>query len=385
MDDDNFIELELDVLMQSCYWIVSKFREDDFHQQQSSSRRDLIGGFFDRWINKTHELIIFEKLINKYSTLENSSLNGQKTEKLPYSVLGDSFFYGQGTKKDAPDIIGLKDKNEKIIQFALYNNGSWKLNPNCPHVEVKTFRSNQYLVTIPENQYSDDHYYVIMNSHIRSDYLLSLFDESFFNKKYFDKILLDSDESFIKKNDNDKLIKPLKLEKNKNLGKYELLGIFKGSYIKKYSRFLKEGIKPWYLQTIDEYPNWNSQGEIEPIKLNDGFYTFNRDDDNSFINFIDESNIGEAEGIGIFFKVELVGNSIAFVKKIMKTAIVIDVKGEIKINGFSKINGMFRLNFKKFNRTGNKNEYLISKDTLKCCAKSSEKELIEIFDNLVKE
>lgn len=56
-----------------------------------------------------------------------------------------------------------------------------------------------------------------MNSHIRPDYLLSLFDESFFNKKYFNNILLDLDESFIKKNENNKLIEPVKLEKNKNL------------------------------------------------------------------------------------------------------------------------------------------------------------------------
>lgn len=115
MDDDNFIELDLEVLMQSCYWIVSKFREDNFHQQQSSSRRDLIGGFFDRWINKTHELIIFEKLINKYSSLQISTFNSQEPDKLPYSVLGDSFFYGQGTKKDAPDIIGLKYNDEKLF------------------------------------------------------------------------------------------------------------------------------------------------------------------------------------------------------------------------------------------------------------------------------
>lgn len=349
--DENWVELDIDFLRESCYWITLKFMEDDFHQQQVSSRRDLIGGFFDRWINKTHELIIFEKLLKEYSA-----------EK--YSVVNDYFFYGQGTKKDAPDIIGLKDENDNIYPFAFFNDGSWKLNDECPHVEVKTFRSNQYLVTIPENQYDDNHYYVIMNSHIRPDYLISLFADEFFNKDYFDNIVVNSDDVFIENDSNEKIIKPVELEKNNNLGGYELLGIFKGNEIKKFSKFLEEGIKPWYLMNVSESPKWNSIGAVEePYELSEGFHSFHEND------------------IDIEFYIEVIADSKAIVKKIIKEAIDIEVEGEIRINGESYENGMFRLNFKEFNRTGNKNEYVSSKNTLKCCGLSSQEELINEMDN----
>ena len=58
----------------------------------------MIGGFFDRWFNRAPEFLIFGEL-----------LKGQK-----YDVVIDNFLYGQDTKKNAPDIIGLQ-KNQKTI------------------------------------------------------------------------------------------------------------------------------------------------------------------------------------------------------------------------------------------------------------------------------
>ena len=367
MDEEIFVELEKDFLIESCYWIVSKFREDDFHHQQTLSRRDLIGGFFDRWINKTHELLIFDKLIKK-----------------DYSVVNDTFFYGQGTKKDAPDVIGLKDKNGKKFPFALFDNGSWELQPECPHVEVKTFRSNQYLVTIPKNQYDDNHYYVLLNSCIRSDYLLSLFDvNQFFNEKYYNNILNNSDKVFLKNENDKKLIRPSILEENKDIGKYELLGIFKGEEIKKYSQCLGEGKKPWYLSEVTDCPRWNDSGAVEPFELNTGFYIINENSDKSKnIKKVDLKDLNNPDEIGIPFYIEIPNRSNVKVKKIIKSAIDIEVKGNIEINGVDYDEGMHRLNLKKFNRSGNKVEYVSLKTTLKYCANSSKTELIDIFDSL---
>ena len=140
--DDNFIELDLEVLMQSCYWIVSKFNLDNFHQQQNSSRSDLIGGFFDRWINKTPESLIFNKL------LENKS----------YTAVNDYFFYTDNSSKNAPDIIGL-NYDDKYYKFAVFNDGEWEIIDNTPFIEMKTFRESQNLITIPETQFDKNHFW----------------------------------------------------------------------------------------------------------------------------------------------------------------------------------------------------------------------------------
>ena len=60
MFDDNKkcivdVELTEDVLLKNLYWTVNKFKVDPDHKQQNSSREDLIGGFFDRWISRIPE------------------------------------------------------------------------------------------------------------------------------------------------------------------------------------------------------------------------------------------------------------------------------------------------------------------------------------------
>ncbi len=46
------VELTEEFLRKTIYWIVCKYMMDDFKREQSSSKRALLGGFIDRWMNK---------------------------------------------------------------------------------------------------------------------------------------------------------------------------------------------------------------------------------------------------------------------------------------------------------------------------------------------
>ena len=57
------VKFEKDDLYKLIYWIVCKFKEDEFHHQAASAKSDLIGGFFDRWLNRAPEFLIFRELL----------------------------------------------------------------------------------------------------------------------------------------------------------------------------------------------------------------------------------------------------------------------------------------------------------------------------------
>ena len=159
------VKFEIADLKKLIYWITCKFKEDEFHHLGSASKRDLIGGFYDRWFNRAPEFLIFRELL----------------KNKPYDVVIDNLLYGQDTKKNAPDIIGLKDAKENIIvKFTKYNDGDWENNPNMPIIEVKSFRESQNLISVGDTQMYNDHFYVIAESQVREDYLTVLFKDEVF-------------------------------------------------------------------------------------------------------------------------------------------------------------------------------------------------------------
>ena len=152
------VKLEEDILLKNLYWTVNKFRLDPDHKQQNSSREDLIGGFFDRWISRIPEYLIFDELL---------------PEK--YSPVVDNFIYTDKKSKNAPDIIGLKNKDGTYFPFAKFNNTRWELLPDAPFIEMKVFREDQNLITIPSSQFDLEKYYAIVESYVPEDYLISIF------------------------------------------------------------------------------------------------------------------------------------------------------------------------------------------------------------------
>lgn len=88
------------------YFIAGLAQKQNGHAMQGvlSSKGDLMGGIFDRWINIISESIIFNKCILP------SISNGKSVESIP-----DFYLYNPKCVGIAPDIIGLKiDRNSMV-------------------------------------------------------------------------------------------------------------------------------------------------------------------------------------------------------------------------------------------------------------------------------
>lgn len=306
--NSNEVELTQDYLKQTVYWIINKFIIDSFHKQYNSSRNDLIGGFLDRWVNKIPEFLIFDKLL----------------ENKPYDPVTDFFLYDQETAKNAPDILGLKDNNGVYYPFTKFKNNRWDTPEDMPFVEMKVFRENHKLITIPARQFKPNRYYAIVVSHLSDDYILSLFDSSFFNRKYLDK--LSKIDDFIGLDQGNQLLDPKILEKNK-LGTYELLGIYKWETIKDHC--IKVGLKnkkpekPIYLKNIEEYVPDNV------FKLNSGYY----------------DHFYKIKSIPFFIQLDNDEDEINLVS-VNDLSLIVEINGSVKINDIDCHSGYYEIRFK---------------------------------------
>lgn len=236
------------------YFIISMFQQETIHRQGTSSKSDLIGGFIDRWINKIPEDLIFRKhlLLNKN-----------------YSVINDYFVYGMKSKKNAPDILGLQIENQ-IIKFTEYDTNEWLQIEGMPHIEIKTFRKNQRLVSVRDTQLEDDNYYIFVESNFDNDYLIHLFDEQYLERETLDKITMSN--QFIKDNSQQILIQPPKIliDNKESIGTLEIITIVRGSEFKKRATLCKEEENVFYLKNIVEVTSVRGGLEI-PKKFNEIF------------------------------------------------------------------------------------------------------------------
>jgi len=343
-------EFKLSDLKKLIYWITLKFKEDEFHHQASSTKSDLIGGFFDRWFNRASEFIIFRELLKKKK----------------YDIIIDNFLYGQDTKKNAPDIIGLKDKkNNILVKFALFNNGNWELVSDMPFIEVKTCRQKQKLIAVGDTQMDDKHYYILAESHVREDYLITLFEESVFDKKIFKELSMSND--FIKSDTDKQIISPSILEIKKDLGYFKLIGIFKGNEIKKnciLAGLNNSGIpeKPYYFNSVEKINEINHKCEENIFA---GVFSYGV----GYVPFSILFNTKESK--------------IVIVRKFKGNAIV-KITGEVKLNNELIGDGYYKIIFKKFDRSSKKKEYIGDKSVFDNLAKDVSDELIKKFDKLVK-
>ncbi len=328
-------------LKELCYWIVIKFKEDSFHQQ-FGHRRDLLGGFIDRWINKAPEFLIFDKL------LENKK----------YSVVPDYYLYKSPKQKNSPDILGLK--SDRIIRFTYYENGMWKQVEDMPSIEVKTFRKSQKLITIPLSQFEKGKYYVIVESHITEDYLLSLFNDDFFDEDLLNKITMD--DVFVEADENNDLILPKALNKTDDLGYYELLGIYKGKFLLHLSQIVEPGVEFRYLKNIQ---STNFKRTNCRKKLSSGLY------------------VPKLDGIFVPISLEVIGSDVYLLNE-YKSYLGILVEDKVIVNSVELNKGYHKLIYGRFSKTSEKKELVLSKGSLLMFDEDSTEDLISIFDDIFK-
>lgn len=341
------VELTEEFLRKTINWIVCKYMMDDFKREQSSSKRALLGGFIDRWMNKAPEFLIFNEL------LKNKD----------YSVVNDTFFYTTGESKNAPDVLGLVDENNNCYPFAKFNNNNWDVVKDTPFIEMKTFRGDQKLVTIPFNQFHEDHYYVIVESHLEEDYLLSIFDKKLFDDKYYEEFTSLKD-NFIIANDENVIKEPSKINYGGKLGYYNLLGIYKGKDLLKYSKIVKKGDRPLYfLEESDPPLRFQKRFEVNPeINLDSGINYFGDDE------------------VNIPFDVTLDDNSGVSIKYRTKKTLDVEVNGKVMVDNVRLSEGMRRLQFREFEKNGDIMEVVTTKSILE-----AHNDEISAIDNLIKE
>lgn len=349
------VDLTEDFFKKILYWIICKYDMDEFRREQSSSKRALLGGFIERWMNRAPEFLIFDELLKDKN----------------YSAINDFFFYTKGESKNAPDILGLIDDNGEQYPFALFRDNGWEVVEKTPFIEMKTFRSDQSLITVPHTQFSDDHYFAIVESHLEDDYLSSIFeDELFENDEYYNFVISQTEDELIISNNDGIIKKPDKLTKTHKLGYYELVGIYKGFDMKQFCQIVKQGDKPlYYFGEIDPPSRFSNKRKIRPpIKLKSGLHYF--DDDDKNIPFY--INISEGSELKLFHKIS--------------TALDVEVKGRVEVDGNKLEEGTRRLEFKKFEKNGKEEEVVMTKSILKCYNESISaiEELISEFDSIVK-
>ncbi|MCX6712271.1 MAG: hypothetical protein NT041_01100 [Candidatus Vogelbacteria bacterium] len=343
------IKLTKDELRKIIYFILMKFRGDPLHHQGTSAKRDLIGGYIERWFNKIAESVIFDKL------LEGKS----------YKAVSDYFIYANDSDKNAPDIIGL-DKNGIKIPFVKYCDGTWKNVPNMPRVEVKVVRKDQSLVSVREPQMIDD-YYAFIESDLEGDYLTAIFEEETFGDKYFKQLVLG--QEFIESDKDNQIIPHAKVTKTKTIGTMRLIGIYTKEELKRNSVMCGKKVSPYYLGGVSN-TNLKSKTRLNEKLVcdKDGRFTYKYD--NSYISLPISINAdGKAK--------------ITIIKK-NKGSIYLHSNKAISIAGVELKEGDIKIDYKKFERSSGWEEHIVLKGDLEKYGKDSTTELVKIFDRLAR-
>jgi len=173
------MEITKDKSLKNVYFICSLTQKTKTSMQGAlSSKGDLMGGIFDRWINTIPESVIFNEYIKpKLSQYKNSDIE----------LIQDFYLYDPKEVGIAPDVLGIKINN-KEIPFCVYgeigNEIRWHQNKNYPQIEVKTLKMSQKMLTLRDQHYSGK-YLIFAESAFNIDYLLPFFDENLFNQNVF--------------------------------------------------------------------------------------------------------------------------------------------------------------------------------------------------------
>ena len=314
------------------YFIVSMFRKENTHRSGMSAQDNYIGAYIERWVNKIPENLLFNKglLVNK-----------------EFKVINDYFIYGPKTDKNAPDILGLKSKS-KIIKFAIFNNTTWVLQSGMPYIEVKTFKENQKLVCVREAQLKDENYYVFVESNFEPDYLISMFEDTFFDDKYLNTLKMD--ESFILSNEDDLItqVEPLKNSINDPIGTIDLITVIKGKDFRARTKKCEEKENVCYIKKIEERnnvirPNYSGLfGDLFPRQGTTDTYGYNSNWNKKQIIPIVCSNANKI-----------------MVKKVNKNSIIVETTGECFIYDRKlEANKIYSIEIAEFERSAGVPEYV---------------------------
>lgn len=352
---DNKIEINTEDIKPLLYFIISMFQQENIHRQGTSSKNDLMGGFIDRWINKISESLIF----NKYLLKDKN-----------YSVINDYFVYGAKSKKNAPDILGLKT-DKQIIKFAEYDKNEWIQIKGMPHIEIKTFRKNQRLVTVRETQLCDNNYYILVESDLDNDYLIALFNDQYLDEKILKEI--EMNEKFIKNNDGGILIQPPKIinSEKDNIGSLKVLTTITGKEFKEKATKCEEGENIWYFKNVSEVSKVKGPLLEKPQKFTELFGNIKKD--KYEVNLKGEEKYILPINVSDPDKIEII--------KINKGSFYFKAKEKCQMGQFAlKKDCLYKVELTLFERSSKWVEYMTYKDQL---TEINSDDFVSLLDSII--
>jgi len=228
-----------------------------------SSKSDLMGGIFDRWINIISEGAIF----NKYFLKKISP---------KYKVISDFYRYNPINIGIAPDLLGIRTSH-KDIPFAKFGQNGWMPYKNAPQIEVKTFKKDQYLVSL-RNQHYDGKYLVLLQMFLNPAYLVPFFSKDIFSCKVYSSLKMNN-KVFIEEGFSKEMKQTPKIIKDKKIGTLELIRVTTANEFMNCCDLCGPKISPQYIKTIDITRKLNNPREVIKMStlcdLKGKLFTFN--------------------------------------------------------------------------------------------------------------
>lgn len=340
-----------------------------------SSKSDLVGGIFDRWINIIPESIVF----NQYFLPEAvKKLNMNKKVR----VFSDFYMYNPKVVGIAPDVIGLQIEN-KIVPFVKYDDTKedtkfWVPQTECPQIEVKSFFGKKYMVSLRDQHYGDK-FLVMVGANIDVDYLLSFFDKNIFTENEISKLTMPND--FIESDNKGLISKTKQVEFNRcSLGSLELLCVTKASQFRNMALKLNAGEIPRYFVDVTQRKVKVKESNYSPNSLlsdycdkqESGLYRFN---DNWYSLFTTPKEKT--------LDIEIGGpNALRVIKKTTNSITVL-AESDTFVNDYNLQKGnQYNINFGTFGSIAGE-EYFINKGLLKYLP-NMESNLIESLSQIIR-
>lgn len=374
------IEIKRDDIIPYVYFVCSLASESQTGMFGGLSlKSDYIGGIFDRWINIIPESIIFDKCILPI-------VSKRIDEKHEIKVFSDFYKYDPRYVGIAPDVIGLKTDN-KVVPFVKYDDtsegkGYWVKQPDCPLIEVKSFKEKDYMISLRNQNYSGK-YLVMVSVKLSIDYLLPFFNKDLFTDSNIK--ILNMPNDFIISNKKGLLenTKSFSFDKD-NIGTLKLLSINTADDFMSISTKCFSGQSPRYFRNISER-KINKKNPTVPLKKvcslqQSGLYKIN---DKIFgtptIKTLDIS-------ISDIHSLEFVGNT-------KDKIVILSTKDGVEINGFQLKKGIqYNIEFGILDRSNGKgiidettdagSEYFMNKYAIAYLPNKAEQLINEIISAL---
>lgn len=383
---NNTLEIKKEDVLKSIYFICRLTQNQNGKAMSGalSSKKDYIGGIFDRWINIIPESIIFNKGI-----LPELSC-GSRVE-----VITDFYSYDPSVNKAgiAPDVIGIR-VNDKVIPFAQFNE-KWVPVQDKPQIEIKTFKKADYMVSLRNQEY-DEKYLVMVQSDFRLDYLVPFFDESVFSDDIYNQMKMD-DKNFVISNENGYLSELLPVDTSSNsIGSVTLISITRADSFMRASTHCESGVSVEWLKSVELCDK--PRGELIDIPLSD--ICTQLEENTNFFRFTEKwySGIGDdnipyrstkkKNGSIINTKVRTLDfytDSISNISlvKLNKRVMKVFAKKDVQFNSFTlKEGNYYSISYNCLERGNNGDEYFLQKD-LVGFIKSNEEELKETIKKII--